>query len=71
MGEAIAKEDKRITVNIKTAARLFDVKEQHLRMMCLLGKIPGAKRLGKYWFIPYEELEKTFMNKKEDGDGRK
>ena len=74
MAEAIvaAKKDERVTVGIKTAAKIFDVPETRLRMMCLTGKIEGAKRVGKYWFMPFDVLNSIFNGKKEgDADGRR
>lgn len=48
------------TYRIKTASEIYDVPAKVLRYWCLTGKIK-AKKEGRSWYIPVEELEKHFV----------
>jgi len=52
------------TVTTKVASKLFGMSEGLLRHMCLTRKIPGAKKVGKYWFVQLCVLKKIYIGEK-------
>ena len=47
------------TMQVKTAARLYDVKEPYLRVLCIRGTVK-AQMVGQRWFITKEEMDRVF-----------
>ena len=43
--------------NISYFATKWNIKERRIRILCVEGRIHGAKKVGKTWFIP-EDAQK-------------
>ena len=54
------------TYRVKTASEVYNVPAQLLRYWCLIGKIK-AKKAGRFWYIPVEELDRHFIGGRNHG----
>ena len=41
-----------MAINVKQAAEKWNISDRRVRALCEAGKIPGAYRIGKLWYIP-------------------
>jgi hypothetical protein len=57
-------------LRIRAAAKLYDWPVRDLREKCLLGRIPGATKVGKEWRIPVASME-GLLDKGVPGRGRR
>jgi hypothetical protein len=52
---------QRRVIKLSTLAREVDMEEpkdmRRLRTYCILGKIPGAFKIGRGWFVPRETAD--------------
>lgn len=51
--------DEMETMSVRTASKLYDIREGTLRQMCIRGKIPAVK-VGHKWYLKVETLERFF-----------
>lgn len=41
-------------INVKEASKKWQVSERRVRSLCTEGRIEGAMKIGRAWFIPVE-----------------
>lgn len=50
---------KKETLNLKTAATMYDIKESTLRWKCIRGEI-SATKVGRKWYVDAQAMERLF-----------
>ncbi len=63
-------EDKK-AMRLDTAAAQYDIYLRTLRQMCVTGKLKGAKKVGRRWYVPVDVMDKIFGTGRERNAGCK
>ena len=53
-------------LSVPIMSALLSLPPEHINKLCRLGEIPGAKKIGRFWFVEKDKLKNYFTGGEEE-----
>ena len=55
-----------VLLSVPIISALTALPPEHINKLCRLGEIPGANKIGKFWFVEKDKLKNYFTGGEEE-----
>ena len=55
-----------VLLSVPIISALTALPPEHINKLCRLGEIPGARKIGRFWFVDKDKLKEYFTGGEEE-----